>query len=147
MKQVPPKTAASKRKNPVGVSQPEAISSEVEQAGRKESFETWNEAIERQSKELAEQSEASGRYGRWLARIALLPLALLLAGLVLNVLLGLWSGEIKEIAKYGRAVVLRGSNPIAFWLSVAYHSTLAAFVAWVSVGCLRVARLSRRDAT
>jgi hypothetical protein len=88
--------------------------------------------------------EADRKYVRWMCRIALVPLVVLSLGLVFVVLVGIWSGETNGI-RYSSAVVVRSSSPIQYWLSVFYHSALAAFICWATLLCYWGADFRRRE--
>lgn len=111
------------------------------------SFAAAREELDRSSARLAKHYAWSNRYGHWLARLALLPLVALAVGMVFVVVIGLWSGEIKELQKYSKLFVTRTANPIGYWASVVYHSALASFITWITVVVFRAAKIGRKNAT
>lgn len=110
-------------------------------------LEAMGQELDRSFAEARQISDGPKRYGHWFARLALLPIFALAIGMVVVVVLGLWSGEIKELQKYSNLSVTRAGNPIAYWASVTYHSALASFVAWISVVVFRASRIGRKKAT
>lgn len=110
-------------------------------------FAAAKEGRDRNAEMLAKHYAWSNRYGHWLARMALLPLLALAVGMIFVVVIGLWSGEIKELQKYSKLFVTRTANPIGYWASVLYHSALASFIAWITVVVFRAAKIGRKNAT
>ncbi|MDO8789900.1 MAG: hypothetical protein Q7J42_17630 [Sulfuritalea sp.] len=49
---------------------------------------------------------------------------------------GILIGSIHEIHKYGHEMVSRVSNPLAFWIAVAYHTFVVLFLAYITYTCL-----------
>lgn len=111
------------------------------------SFAEAREQLDRNSENLARHYAWSNRYGHWLARVALIPILALAIGMVVVVVFGLWTGEIKELQKFSKLYVTRTGNPIGYWASVIYHSALAAFIAWLTVVVFRAAKIGRNNAT
>lgn len=111
------------------------------------SFAEARKKLDRNGDLLAQHYAWFNRYGYWLARAALLPMLTLTIGIAVVLILGLWNGEIKELQKYSKLYVTRTANPVAYWASVAYHSFLASFVAWVTVVVFRIARIDRKNTT
>lgn len=103
--------------------------------------------LDRSFAEARQISDGPKRYGHWFARLALLPIFALAIGMVVVVVLGLWSGEIKELQKYSNLSVTRAGNPIAYWASVTYHSALASLITWISIVVFRASRIGRKKAT
>ncbi len=111
------------------------------------SFAAAKEGLDRNAEMLAKHYAGSNRYGHWLARVALLPLLALAAGMVFVAVIGRWNGEIKELQKYSKLYVTRTANPIGYWESVVYHSALASFITWITVVVFRAAKIGRRNPT
>jgi hypothetical protein len=111
------------------------------------SFAEAKEKIDRNAEVLAKHYAWSNRYGHWLARVALLPILALAIGMLVVVVFGLWSGEIKELQKYSKLYVTRTDDPIGYWASVIFHSALAAFISGITVVVFRAARIERESAT
>lgn len=111
------------------------------------SFAAAKEELDRNAAMLTKHYAWSNRYGHWLARVALIPLFTLAVGMVFVVVIGLLSGEIKELHKYSQLFVTRTSNPIGYWASVFYHSALASFIIWITVVVVRAAKIGRKNAT
>lgn len=85
-----------------------------------------------------------GRYGPWLARAVLLPMAILALGLLWLVGMGLWNGEIHEISKGSKGMLNRIDSPVRYWFAVAYHSFVAAVIVYFTTAVLRMALLKRK---
>jgi len=108
-----------------------------------EQHKEFEQRLARSSQDLARMQAWSQRYGRWLARAALVPVGLVALACVAVILLGLWSGEISA-GRYSKVTAVRGNSPWSYWLSVGYHGLLAAFFVWLCVICLRAAKLFRK---
>ena len=80
------------------------------------------------------------RHRHWFSRILLVPCLLFALGVTLMVLIGLSQGEIKEVNRFDTAIVMLAVNPAQFWVSVVYHSGLAAFLWFFTFVAWRGAR-------
>ena len=110
------------------------------------SFTEARAKLDRNAEQLAKQAAWVDRYGHWVARVALLPMLVLALATVAMVVLGIWSGDIKEIHKYSKLHVVRTESPAAYWASVVYHSALAGFVTWMAALVFRAAKMGRKNA-
>jgi hypothetical protein len=153
MSHPPPKISSVQNQNLAKLSRAqshdEAVKKNLDAMGQAlgQSFVQAKKELDRSAKKLEEQNAWFDRHGHWLARLALLPILALAIGVLVFVVLGLWSGEIKELQKYSKFYVTRNGNPSSYWASVIYHSALAAFIAWVSVVVFRAAKIGRKNST
>jgi hypothetical protein len=81
----------------------------------------------------------SSRLVVWFARILLVPLTVLSLMFISIVIFGAWTGEVKEISKFSRAVIVRESNPASYWLAILYHCAIAVLSTWATIWFARVA--------
>jgi hypothetical protein len=153
MSRPPPQISSAQKQNLANFSRAQSL----EEASRRNlealgqeldrSFSDAREKLDKNADVLAKHYAWSNRYGHLLARVALPPILALAIGMAVVVILGLWNGEIKELQKYSKLYVTRTGNPIAYWASVMFHSTLASFITWITVVVFRAARIGRKNAT
>ena len=152
MSRPPPQISPAHKQNLADLSRAqwhgEAARRNVEAMGQEldRSFTEAQAKLDRNAEHLAKQAAWVDRYGRWVARVALLPVLVWALATVAMVVLGIWNGDIKEIHKYSKLHVARAGNPVAYWASVAYHSALAGFSSWMAVQVFRAAKIGWKNA-
>jgi len=72
---------------------------------------------------------------KWLARIAAIPVAILFCLYVWMIAYGLVQGQIDDISRSGHDLVSMYQAPVKFWITVIYHSGVAAFLGFISYRC------------
>ncbi|HEY3049492.1 MAG TPA: hypothetical protein VGJ72_18765 [Polaromonas sp.] len=87
------------------------------------------------------------KWEKWFPRIAVFPISFLAMGLVFVVIYGLWTGDLPEISKYSKAHVFRGSNPVAFWFALTYHSAISGVFVYLAVKLLNATGWFRASKT
>jgi len=99
------------------------------------------QSFDRKLNELRAYERWSSRWGHWVARVALLPLLVLLAGGCYVVIVALLEGRANSFSRYSAAVHVRAVEPFLYWFSVCGYAALTAFFGWLVVTAFRRARL------
>lgn len=73
------------------------------------------------------------------ARWALVPVVGIALTVVVSLVLALWSGEVKELGRNTR-VVLRATNEVAYWKSVAFLAFFTLLLPWLALKCVQHSR-------
>jgi|GEM_PF-6212742 len=70
-----------------------------------------------------------GKVYIWVCRIGAVLMMIMTLGYLSLLLVGIFTGEVHEISRYGHKMVSRDLNPIMFWITVCYHTSIAFFFA------------------
>jgi hypothetical protein len=104
----------------------------------------FNETIAKIEDRQAREKASWERWGHWVSRVFFVFGVLLAFGATVSVIFGLFTGEIKELNRYSRAVVSLALDPYKYWASVVYHTGLAAFIWYVSAIAWKGTRWRRK---
>lgn len=109
-------------------------------------YQQWMAENAVEVKQRQERHEREGQQLKWLARIAAIPVAILFCLYVWMIAYGLVQGQIHEISKSSHRLVSIDQTPVQFWITVIYHSGVAAFLGFISYRCWQGTRWFQKTA-